>query len=368
MVYIISSLLTLLLCYPISINCQPYHYDRRIVIRSKKSICRIFKVLCILPLFIVSALRYDVGTDFLWTYYKGYMRVTSGSDEDKFEIGYKTLIKLLNLISSSPQILIVASSLIFVGLTWVAIYEQSTDIAMSLILVIITRYYFISLNVIRQLMGMAIILYAMKYLYHGKRYQYLIFNLLAATLHNSLIIGCVYAFVDKINFSKKRFAYYLFSVFFIILLGEFGILKSIIKILLNNTKYERHLSNVNLFVGIKFFIFTACLNFIILLIFYFAERYQQKDIRYRIYFNIQSIVFAVCALMNVVPLMERIYWQFGFVQIISIPYIINMYEKRKTRQLLRFLIFGIFFVYCVYDIFVLKDHQVVPYKSIFTAN
>lgn len=368
MVYITSVLLTLIFSLPIIVKQHPYHYDRKILFKKEYGISATFKLLCIIPMLIVSAARYNVGTDFLWTYYKGYLRVIEGSDEDKFEIGYKILIKLLNCISSSPQILIIATSIIFVGMTWMAIYDQSTDIVMSLILVVITRYYFISFNVIRQFMGMAIILYALKYLYEKKRLKYIFFNLLACSLHTSLLVCIVLAVVDKINFSKKKFSNYLIFVFMIILLGEFGILEKVIELLLYNTKYIRHLSNKNLYVGIKFFIFTASLNLLILLMFYFSGKYQKNDIKYQLYFNIQCITFLVCALMNVVPLMERIYWQFGFIQIISIPYIINMYKTRKTRQVLRFLICTMFFVYCIYDIFILKDHQVVPYRSIFTLN
>lgn len=368
MIYVFSVLLTLILALPITVKHQPYNYDRKIVFKKKESISTLFKLLCILPMLIVSAIRYNVGTDFLWTYYKGYLRVIEGSNEDKFEIGYKALIGLLNYISSSPQILIIVTSVIFVGLTWMAIYEQSTDIIMSLILVIITRYYFISLNVIRQFMGMAIILYALKYLYGGKYFKYIILNLIACSLHTSLFVCIILVFADKINFNKKRFSYYLISVFIIILLSEFGIFANVIELLLYNTKYIKHLSNDNLYVGLKFYVFTASLNLVILLMYYFSGKYQKNDIKYQIYFNIQCITFLVCILMNIVPLMERIYWQFGFIQIISIPYIINMYKLRKTRQELRFLIYTIFFVYCIYDIIILKDHHVIPYQSIFTVN
>ncbi|WP_172994181.1 EpsG family protein, partial [Lactobacillus helveticus] len=156
------------------------------------------KLLCMMPMLLISALRFNVGSDFLAVYWNGFQRVQAGINTDNFEIGFQSLIKLLGKISYSPQILIIITSFLFVFFTWNAIYEQSNDIIFSLLILFISRYYFISLNVIRQLIAMAIILYALKYLKEGKNIKYIIFNLIAFTIHRSALICLVFLLIKKI--------------------------------------------------------------------------------------------------------------------------------------------------------------------------
>ena len=97
------------------------------------------KLLCMMPMLLISALRFNVGSDFLEVYWNGFQRVQAGINTDNFEIGFQGLIKLLGKISSSPQILIIITSFLFVFFTWNAIYEQSNDIIFSLLILFISR-------------------------------------------------------------------------------------------------------------------------------------------------------------------------------------------------------------------------------------
>ena len=69
-------------------------------------------------------------------------------------------------------------------------------------------------------------------------------------------------------------------------------------------------------------------------------------------------------MMTVLPLVERIYYIFAFIQILSIPYIINLYHG-NIRRILKVGIASVFLMFCIYDIFIIGDHEVVPYMSVF---
>ena len=334
----------------------------------------LLKLLCMLPMFLISALRFNVGSDFLAVYWNGFQRVQAGINTDNFEIGFQGLIKLLGKISSSPQILIIFTSFLFVFFTWNAIYDQSNDIIFSLLILFISRYYFISLNVIRQLIAMAIILYALKYLKEGKDIKYILFNLIAFTIHRSALICLVFLLIKKIDLTKLKYLLMFLGLLILIYgLNQIGVIRNQITLLLiNSSKYSTYVQEYNsggYYAGRNFVLYQIILNFLIFIMEWYASRENVKvDETYRIYLNIQALTLIICMIFNAVPLIERIYWYFGFIQILSIPYTIKMYSKLLSRYVWSLIIILFMGIFCVYDIFVMHDHQAIPYVSMFSMH
>lgn len=370
LIYALGIFITLCLSYFIYPSWKPNYYNKFFKLNLSHGTEQVLKILCIFPLFFLSAFRYGVGTDFFLTYYYGFQRILIGSDIDHFETGYKIFIILISKVSTDPQILFIASSLIFVCCVWIAIYQQSVDITFSILLVIITRYYFISLNGIRQFMALAIILYSMKYLIQGRKgkVKYLLFNILALLIHKSVAICLILLVLDRINFSKIKSVFVCIIFGIVWYLSKIGFLFNFLSGLFSDDeKFSGHLNTIEYLSGNKFIFVTLSFNILILVIMLLAGNYQNKinNKLYRLYFNIQVITVIICICLSTIPLMERIYWNFGFFQIISIPYMISMYPNKKTRIILKVLIICLLTIYCIYDIFVMQDHQVVPYRFCF---
>lgn len=362
MIYVLAISITFIFAYSLKNEEMICAGVRRpTVMLGRKNCDKAFKVLCFLPLFLVSALRYNVGTDYMWTYYQGYIRVGNGNNFDEFSIGYKKMVQALNLITKDPQILFVVTSFIFCYFLWKAIYEQSADIFLSIVLVIVTRYYFISLNGIRQLIAMSIVIYATKYIIENKIIKFLIFLVIASLFHTSILLYAILIFLKKIDLSRKRIAIIGVGVIGVYFVGQSGVLIDIIKKVLSNTKYMAHLGHYGYIVGSKFEIFTLALNVLVLLTFYLTGIDGKKDVKFKFFLNIQIITVMICALMSIVPLMERVYWMFGFYQILSIPYVLRNTKNKKIVGSLVIGIYVIYSVYCIYDIILLQDHQVLPY-------
>lgn len=332
------------------------------------------KLLCMMPMLLISALRFNVGSDFLAVYWNGFQRVQAGINTDNFEIGFQSLIKLLGKISYSPQILIIITSFLFVFFTWNAIYEQSNDIIFSLLILFISRYYFISLNVIRQLIAMAIILYALKYLKEGKNIKYIIFNLIAFTIHRSALICLVFLLIKKIDLTRTKYLLmFLGTLILVYGLNHIGVIRNQITLLIiNSSKYSPYVQEYNsggYYAGQNFVLYQIILNFLIFIMEWYASRESiEINKTYKIYLNIQALTLIVCMIFNAVPLIERVYWYFGFIQILSIPYTIKMYSKPLPRFIWSVIIILFMGVFCIYDIFVMQDHQVVPYVSILSMH
>lgn len=333
------------------------------------------EILCMIPMLIISSLRrYDVGTDLLNVYIGGFERVNSGINTDNFEIGFKTLLQVLGKISQSPQFLVFVTSFLFIFFTWKAIYDESVNIVFSFSILFASRYYFISLNVIRQYIGMAIVLYAIQFITKHQYIQFILLILLAASFHRSLILCLVLLVFDYFKLNKKsRLIGFSIVMLIIVLLQNTAVISNIISNIANSfDKYSMYLGPTAVsgayFASFRFQLIQIMFNVIILIIMLGAYKKLKDNTYYNLFLYFQLLALMICFLMGSVPLMERIYWIFGFSQIIAIPQSISAYSNRSIKIATTVIILSLMTAFCVYDIFILYDHQVAPYYSIFSNN
>jgi len=351
------------------IGYSGYKIKKKLIINNTRYITIVLKTCCMLLPIAVSALRYEVGTDYTATYYDGFVRVnTVGNAHDQFDIGYQFLNILLYQISTNPQIVFIVTSVLFGIFTFKAIYNSSTDIMFSVFLLFGTRYYFISMNVVRQFVAMAMVLYATKYIFTREYKKYVCFVIIAGLIHYMVLLSLLFLVLPKIRLNQKKFISSFFIMFALFVLAQLHIIESVVQKLLGGTRYAHHFENAGLFSGEKFTAFTFTLNLILLIIFFINYKQRKNDKRYMLYINAQLITTMLCTLMTSVHLIERVYYIFGFMQILSIPYMINLYKFKDVRMTLKIGTVIFFSAYCYWDIFMKFDHQVVPYKSIFEMN
>ena len=126
------------------------------------------------PLCIISALRYDLGTDFY---------------------NYTT------------EFIIILTSVIFCGIVYYAMYKQSRNICFSLFIFFFSYNYFISLNNVRQCVAQAVALIGICALMRGKKILFAVFVLLASTIHQTAMI---YLVLGVFSFVKVKAVVLLF--------------------------------------------------------------------------------------------------------------------------------------------------------------
>ena len=71
-----------------------------------------FFLLAFFPLFFIAAVRYDVGTDYLYTYVPNFLKILNG-DLPYSEWGFNQLNKFIQLFTTNPQWLFVITAFIF---------------------------------------------------------------------------------------------------------------------------------------------------------------------------------------------------------------------------------------------------------------
>lgn len=358
--YFFVILLSVIISSYIKESFQPFaKYGIELKIYNKRTFA---KIMCILPSFFLSAFRYGVGTDYWPTYHDGFIRVMNGSNYDHFDIGYRGLNLLLSRITTDPQIIFVVTSFLFSVFTFCAIYNLSVDIPFSIYLLFVTRYFFISLNVVRQFVALGIVLYALKYLFKGMYKKYVAFVIIAMMFHYMVGIAIIFIFFIKWKLDNDKTIILMIAMAGLFVLSRLHIIENIVQVILRETRYAHHFTNQGLFTGEKFALFTFALNLSLFFLYYSHKK--ANDPKYNLFLNSQMIATILCALMTSVHLIERVYYIFGFIQILSIPYMVKLQKNRENQIFLKLAICTFFSAYCFWDIFLKCNHEVVPYTSI----
>ncbi|WP_297633619.1 EpsG family protein [uncultured Clostridium sp.] len=308
-----------------------------------------------LPLFLVSAVRYGLGTDYFYRYVPGFLSVESGHNGG-YEIGFYLINKIVAICTSNYQWLFVLTSVLICGFIYLAIYEQSEYILLSIILFVITTTYFISMNVVRQSVAVAIFLYALKYAINRDIKKYFIFILIAALIHMSAFIYFPIYFL----FNKKIKTHIIVSIISILCMP---FIYDIFIYILSFTKYIGYFHTA--FNKGVFDYWSFIINLGILLFGYAFYKKLKNDRKYMVMLNLQFITVELLLFSAVIPLISRAILCFTFTQILFIPFLLSKIESKMIRNLLKLVVVGLYGFYLIHTIVIKGYQQVLPYHSIF---
>lgn len=311
-----------------------------------------------LPPMFISAVRYYVGTDYLTTYYSGFYRILEGSVVDGFEVGYYYLNRLIQLFTTNAFWLFSITSVLIVGITYKAIADISVDVPLSIILFLVTRYYFIGMNGIRQFIGLAIFAYSLKYIFERDITKFGLCVFAACMFHYSCVLFVPVYFAAKLKLSKTRIIILILASLTVFSIGVPLILRA-----MAGTKYGLLAMKYDT-AGIKFTIFTIVLNAALFFIGYVNYKKCNNDLKYCTCLNLQFIALLTSFGLRSIPLMERVYWIYSFPVIITFPYLLYCFRGSGIRNIVKWGVILVFSIYMFYDICILEDHEVLPYQWI----
>ena len=103
-IYIISFLITILLIYIAKTKVK------------NKKIKVILLILAVIPMLLVSALRYQVGTDYTKRYVENYRMLQKGIDVEDLEIGFKAIDYVCLFFTKDAYLLFIVTSLIILSI------------------------------------------------------------------------------------------------------------------------------------------------------------------------------------------------------------------------------------------------------------
>lgn len=324
---------------------------------SKKNYA-LYKICLIIPfllLFIVAAIRYDVGQDYL-SYMRNYELFVSGYILNNFEMGYLLFLKILSFISKNPQIVFIITSVIINYFVCKNISENSTKKWLSYIIYIFGTFFFFSMNGIRQAIAISIFYYSLKYIKEKKFNKYLFINVIGVLFHTSAITFIPLYFILQ---KKIKFKYIIIISMF--LFGNF--FAAHISNLLIQTKYSHYILNSNYYTLGKFNI-SSIINFLLFIIYNLFIK--NKDDNDRIYENLHFIGVLISIFLPTMPLVNRFFVSFRYIEFLSVPNIIEKINiKKKNKDIIILGIVLLYTFYFIHGVYLENGNKVLPYKTFF---
>lgn len=175
----------------------------------KQSIFRnkLFIYLYSIPLIILSALRYarpgcDTAIYLFW-----FGEICQGNNS-LYEPGFNLLLKAISLITTNGRIMLLIINLIFFTLFFRFILKYSCCIWLSVFLFIGMEIFDQSMNLVRQLLALAIIVNSFDFLITKRYIKFCLIIILASTFHFTAITFLVAPFLQMIKLTQTKVLIY----------------------------------------------------------------------------------------------------------------------------------------------------------------
>lgn len=316
-------------------------------------------------IFIISAVRYNVGTDYIH-YSKIYFWIINNYNI-YVEIGYKYFNELIYFIFNDVRYIYIISSLLIVFSFYKAIKDNVDKKYwfFSLFLFITSGILFSSFNLIRQYMAIAIIVGNIKWLVDKNYFKFILTVLIASTFHTSALIVIpfiVFVILSRnLKTNKLLWIIYFISIFFLFIdirnfieFFSFLIPNRWINYLTSEFLTERNVSAIAKQVIPNIIAFYLINN-----------RYKliKNNSKNNVY--ILGYLFAVLLtnLFYGILVLVRFAYYFEPFLLFVIPIIIDGFKKKNNRMIITWLIIIYYLLLTIVTIFIMNGNDVVPYVS-----
>ena len=325
---------------------------------------KFYLIIVFLLLAIVAAIRHEsVGVD-TSQFCNDYIRISEidfkylGSVM-RYEYGFLYICKLLTLICSDPQILIVISSIFINFAVIYFIHKHSDDVTLSCLMYVLLNYYFMYMNAMRQAIALGIILiFLSNYLNDKKKLKYIFGVILASLFHSSSLIMLVIPFLNKFKF-KKNFIFYTVVLSILILPFTNNISNLLFSLSDKYGGYSTTEFAVSNYVAAIFNLLVS-LSFYILLMINYDKAKDKLD---NCYFYLTTFNVFLNLLTISSTIFGRLAHYFSVYNIIIIPAVISLVKDKDKRIKIRYAICTFMFIYwLIIAIYRPEWYGTIPYK------
>ena len=336
-------------------------YSYRVI--KNKRLKYVFAVL--LPV-LISTLRYGIGTDyFSYSYYYG--EVASGNISTDMEPLFTALNYLSFLVFNRYRGVLFLSSL----LTCTLVYLSATAVLSGWrsglsVWIFYCVYFSASLNVMRQIIALSFVIFALANLKKGKIAIFMILISIATFFHISAVVGFSFLFAYFLSRSKRGIYIYLAlngaaSLIFALFGGRIlSLLPEFIR-----TKYGKYFTNpLGRVVDFEFLVDILPSLLLVLIpaicyLFFIKGRDENS-----IFFLVSLLSVPVLMLGYSFSYFQRLIYYFDFANMFTFPIICKSMTKNRHVCLLFAcvtLFFGFYFWYSSYYV---GSNEIFPYSYV----
>jgi hypothetical protein len=320
-----------------------------------------FHALAYVIIFLLCALRFDVGFDY--TYY--YELLTKQADfyEDKFlRLEYMNQF-LINISQNMgfPQFYFILTSFIIVFCTYQAIKRHSKDFVISTLIFLSFPIFFLnSLSIIRQYVAICIVFYGFRYIQNRKLFPYLITITIAILFHKSAVIGIVLYWIYN---RRIKNIYYMILYF----AGLFSSKLAYLVVAYIFPQYLKYLDRKIGTGGDKVLLLFQLIGLILLLL---VDSKKMAFKNYNFYmtsFFIGLFIWSSLSSYGHAGFRGALYFMVFFI--LLLPEVLDLIKERK---LLKQLVYYISFAFFIFSLWLGTKNETkdpnIPYQVIFLTD
>lgn len=357
--------------------------------------------ICFFLLFLISAVRWDVGTDTWHTYTPEYLalkaeRIPLSEEEERIILtdrqivaqfdqgytaeaaaaltlqdaydwfsltsrhtgpGFQAIERVLIALHADVQWLYVITSAWILFFVSLAIHQQSSDPLLAALLFVITSNFFISLNIVSQYMAVSMCLFSCRFAEDQKPFPFFLLVLAASLFHTSALVFLPVYFLPKIKL-KPQWCVLVILFFFFAAPVCFPLLGKAIEIFA--PKYMRYFNSTADFEWIFFALGAA----VFILGSYFYKNNSSKPY-FRLWYYTNILGMIVLCFSGSIPWLKRINYFFAAPHFLFLPLLVNCEETPIRRNILKAAIMILFTAETVVAVGYMNKNGVLPYQTFF---
>ncbi len=290
-----------------------------------------------LVLFMVSALRFDVGND-----YEQYTKTAHEAFVGGYvvtEPGFNWLVRIIYTVFGGEYYEVIFAIFAFVTLALFlkALYEQSEDFLMSFSLFMLLGIYFQTFNTVRYYFALALVLYGMRYVtgVNTRRdfVKYILLMIMGAFFHKSVLITIPVFWIASLAWKKWHIVVGILLCITCYLLKD--ILLQIALILYPSYRNTSFLEGSN----ISYTAVARCIAVVGLYVWYIYRYKPTEDKELRFYAQLNLLAMVVSVFFTFLPVVTRIAYYFSISHLLMIPMVVSRIPKERDRKLMRGLVY-----------------------------
>lgn len=359
--YTAIALITVLAVIPVS-NCRPVHTGEKIYgITRQQLVNRICITAVFVVLFLLCALRIEVGNDYI-TYVQNAHEIYVGGITVT-EWGYNLVVKLLFALSGYENFLLVFA---FFGFFTIliflkAMYDQSEFFVMSFMLFMALGIYFRSFSTVRYYFALAITLFSLRYVVRKEYLKFIIIIVAAAFFHKSVLAVIPMYLICNMVWKRWLYAVIAVGAATIYVLRDY-----VMELALKLYPSYRDTIYLTQDIGIRESIpaLIRCGLVIVLCLFFFNETIRENRSNI-LCFNMTVLAVALYIGGSFLPMVSRFGYYLITPQILLIPGVYKAIDDEKKKRLVFWCILIFAAVYFAYFLYTASNPgiAVLPYRS-----
>lgn len=261
------------------------------------------------------------------------------SIKTSFEIGFVLFTYLLSRIATT-RIFILCISTITLFFIIKSIYDNSNNIYMSIFLFLGLRFFFESMNVLREFIAIALIMYGFKYVRKKCFFKYFMVVICAVLFHFSAIIAiAIYPIYNMKKGKKTKIILGIATIAITVLIEP--LCDTLIKFI---PKYSIYISRIN-----SFEIYNILKTLFYFLIYYIVmlERKKQHSEELEKFGNLIFLMLCINLLSVKMNIIERVAHYINILIVIVIPNVISGMSNKKKRITVKIIVYLMVFIYTI---------------------